>query len=210
MLGAEIKQLGHLDQIYEKLENLQPESGHYLKLVIEVIEPYETEGYITNPESLNHALPHLEGDTNELISYLLDINNEERRAVLTTLKSELTTNRPLIAYALRGVFDYFGITGTTGDGSNITRRFRMPNILFSNRTEMERFYLACGLRKGEGAGESGGHQKWYDERGQFVAVSSDTNVGWAKNNIKSLLDNGVPIEKIKEACDKRNIQFTIL
>lgn len=218
MAEAGIEQSGGFEQIYERLDALNPETGRWLALVIDVVADFETDYYKANPQLLDHALPNLEDDTSELMHYLLQISSEnqtEIRMMLTGLAIELRTNRPVIAYALRGVFDYFGINSEVNSApttKDARPRFYMPNVAFERPTDLIRFVSACGLTHARNPSNGSAHSTWVTEEGRSYTVSTGDvgNGKYVKKIVKDLLDKGVPIEKIKGACNKCNIPLTIL
>ncbi|PIR55426.1 hypothetical protein COU74_01035 [Candidatus Peregrinibacteria bacterium CG10_big_fil_rev_8_21_14_0_10_36_19] len=200
-----------LDSVYEAIEAVSPDCKEYLSLYIDMINEIETPFYRENPDQISHCFPKgLDDDINEIISYFKHFDDPDLVInILKDLHDVLRKTHPVTFNTLKPLFQYFQIEEfDVYESEEKLMRFRMPNLLFT-RKDLEDFYVVCGLVqiKDEGAGS---HTKWVDEYENFLALSSSSSKAWIKNNIKGMIYNGFPIERIKQACDKLDISFEIL
>jgi len=212
-MKLETKNTKSFESVYERLEELSPDCRGYLQLYVEMLSEIETPFYQENPGEIIHCFPTgLDDDINEIISYFKNLGDSPESAIsiLQDLKEVLKQLHPVTYTTLQPLFEYFNLT--EGEGENADNdenlRFRVPNLFFSKR-ESDAFLSACGLSPLLDEG-SGSHTKWVDEYGQFMTISSLNGKKWIKHDIKDLLKNRYPIERIQEACRKLKIQFEIL
>ncbi len=203
-----------LSDALEQVEALNEEGGQYLKLFLEMTGDYDVPPFDTNPElGMNCFKNGLEDDVNELLGLFTQNEDEDYKAELAqALRNvrEMMSERPFSLFALKALFDQcIPHEEETGDKYiKKEKHYYLPNIEL-NRTEIEKFYIACGFTKAERSG-NGDHQKWNDSKGKFVATSYNAYEIWVKNIIKQLVEKGVPLEDIEKGCTKCNIPFRII
>lgn len=172
--------------------------------------------YETQPERARHSLPNLEDDQAELQN---EINRSiqggaDKAAIQSTLQriASSLAKKKVPLWALRPVFRHFGALpedDKDDDSSDDTPiRFYMPNLLFDRR-QLDEFFRASGLTE-DTKGGSGSHTKWVDADGQTYGIASWSRKSWLKNNIKSMLQAGFPVDRIQMACDSLGIDFVVL
>lgn len=201
-----------LSDALDQVEALNEEGGQYLKLFLEMTGDYDVPPFDTNPElGMNCFQNGFEDDINELLGLFTQNEDEEYKAQLTqALRNvrEMMTDRPFSQFVLKALFEQF-IPHKEEAGDTYIKKekhYYLPNIEV-NRTEIERFFVACGLTRGDTVG--GNHQKWYYQ-GKFVANSYKAYERWLKNVINQLVDHGVPLEDIEKGCTKCNFPFRII
>lgn len=224
-----MESLKTINEILDDLEALTPNASTYMRMFIDELASFEREEFKEYPELIQHSLPNLSEDQNEITfdfkKDLEDLSDEEKDQALNML-SQLASHlrdRPVTILAIEPILKSLGVElptpkplydqATEKDEKPVKNvdepiRFRMPNLLYS-RAEMARFLTLCDLTEISDAG-SGSHTKWVDENGATINVASWSKKSWLKNNIKIMLAAGLPVERVKHACRKLNIDFQVI
>ncbi len=195
----------------EEIEALSPDAAEYIELFADVLADFNVEPYISSPDLLANCFPNgLEEDQNEIIYLLKNATDDEQKLkqALEHFSNNISDN-PVLMWGMREIFDHFKVSRNTLSNPEqlVRKKFRAPNIVLYLR-DQEIFYSLLGLVKVKDGGK-GSHMKWEDPKGEFkgYGLAYDSDRFWLKNEIKRLLDKGMPIDKIAHACYEMNIDF---
>ena len=206
-----------IDALLDDLRALSPNGAEYLHLMMDDLEIFNMAEYETQPERARHSLPNLEDDQAELQN---EINRSiqggaDKTAIQSTLQriASSLAKKKVTLWALRPVFRHFGALPEDDESDDSAEdtpiRFYMPNLLFDRR-QLDEFFRACGLTEDTKSGK-GSHTKWVDSEGRsYGVVGSDSKKAWLKNDIKTMLQAGFPVDRIQMACDSLGIDFVVL
>lgn len=217
-LTAESAHAKDLPAAIKALEAESPELGVYFHYLFDALEPLaQDSAYRRDPQLIEYCFGEatLQEDINETVHHIRQNISPEKYIPLLQNLFATIQDEPVYAYVFAQICEALGvIVSKTHNGSNTLLppsipRFHAPNLIFSPR-EMENFYRTCGLVPDSSQGK-GSHVKWIDSTtGLFSALFAVSDQIWLKNNIRQMLQNGFPVERIKMACDKLHIEFSIL
>lgn len=205
-----------LESAVRNIETASEDVGVYLRYAFQTLEPFSHEAtYREHPERVEHCFGHagLQEDINEIVYHIENnIPSHQHLALFQDLYRS-TAENSVFAYFVQQICEALGVRIPAPTlpfaPERSTLRFRMPNILFDRR-QLEQFLQMCELKPVADQGK-GSHMKWIDsETGRFVKNSYVSEKHWLKNTIRQMLENGLPVERIKTACDRLKIDFTIL
>lgn len=204
-----------LEEAINDIEDLAPDVGLYIRYLYESLEPYADDPkFGTKPELVDKCFgPNgLDDDISDITHHLTqDIAPLARAKCLEDLLRATLAN-PVQHYYTRQLAEYFDVRLPNEPPSpeeNRPIRFYAPNLHISP-AETENFCRACGLKAITDEG-IGSHIKWIDPATDLtIAVTSQSSVIWLKNKIKAMLQSGLPVERIEEACRKLKIDFRVL
>lgn len=204
-----------LEEAINDIEAQAPDAGLYIRYLYEGLEPYADDPkFGTKPELVDKCFgpDGLDDDISDITHHLTqDIAPLARAKCLEDLL-RATLSNPVQHYYARQLAEYFDVRLPDEPPSPEEKhpmRFYAPNLHFSP-AEIENFNKVCGLKAiaDEGAGS---HTKWVDPQTDImITITSRSKKIWLKNNVKSMLQNNFPIERIEEACRKLKIDFRVL
>lgn len=214
-----MEQQPDLMDVLTRLEVLAPKAAEYIHLFLLLIQDFEVPAYAQNPENILKCFPKgLDDDQNEMIYFLNEaiekgVFREEIVSELRNLSSALRSS-PVALWAFHPVFSHFlpheDAVDFSSDSSGFSPesvRIHLPNLLYAAH-EVRSFFRACGFER---RGQEGSHEKWHDRNGAFMMTLPFTSGKlWLKNIVRELLQRGVLMDIIENACWKLKIHCRIL
>lgn len=201
-------------EILRDLEKLVPRATEYIYIFLDALTDYDTPEYRKCPETVANCFPNgFTEDQNAIITLIQEVieggsDPAQIKKLLLNLRRSLI-QKPVHLSAMQPVFDHFEIgeqhTVILPNNGKIPVRFRIPNLLCADN-QLEAFLRACGLQD-DTKGGKGSHTKWLNGEGKTIFIRSISSKMWLKMVIKELLDSGLSINTIREACEKLKIKF---
>lgn len=219
MLTQGPQESGSVQETLDMVREVVPQTTEDIELLFIILEDFEgSDFYAQEPDQINYCVDE---DLDEIAEELVENIKRELagkdehtcalvRDAFTTLHHLLSQQPNVYKYFLSHIFEYFSVTTHDFEPEkevHVYNKYRVPNLNLK-RQELEDFYIALGLAPNTKGGK-GSHIKWTDPNNEMQGScnSSDEGALWVKNNIKSILAKGMPIERIEAACKVCNISF---
>lgn len=200
-----------------ELKSLVDFSGNYLEVLLEETEIYDQDPkFISRPDDafrlVGSAIESTVEEFKEVIAKEVAALDEDKtdkvKEVITNIMKALSKERPIAFAYLAGILVNF-----TNPEINKVRKgkdYVVANIFLSNTDEL-RFLQACGLVEDRNRSGSTSHVKFIDPTGAMKGsfTTSTNGKAWLKNKIKTLLEEGLPLERVQAACQKCGYEFRL-
>lgn len=220
-MNTETQESTRLGTLLGEIRKILPDTADYIEVLFSTLADFEgVDVYKAHPGKIADCVSDIDELADEVTkSMKIELSDKAPKGsdklqtvkdLFSELHDLLSSGPNVYKYFLKGIFELLG-TQSTDFGverrEHVYSRYIVPNILL-NKTEMERFFNAIGLTKLKEGGR-GSHEKWTDSTDimKGFALTAYSGKMWLKNEIKDLMRKGMPIERIRAACESCNIRF---